>query len=800
MSSMSSEQKKNLIMISLFKTINNMNFFLISFHLSRLSIAKKLFIARAHVFMNFRRVKNCQYKYFEHVINFMQNIVKIIHRFFNLFSKLQMLVLKSFSSFAKENNVTMSFRETFRIRKKYVEIWLKFLIQNHSNYKAIFIDFEHFEQLFENDTIWDQFSNAEDSLKNDKTNIDKSNIVESDVESEKESELIEITCVFDLTINVAKLIHLKQQMKKIRLKINEMSFFMITFEFIFLNERDIFLHIERMTFFTLFSIDVATFNVSKQRSVSMLKYIHHLMRYKNQRFARHSQFRYWIFNIYMRNQICQINKWCIFRSKNKLIEFEELRELIAQNNNRLANIITKRIVNLREIRSYWMKCRFEFETMMKNLNCSHVFFICNAIDMQWHDFYKHMFDFELFQKNTNTKRERLSHRFLQKNSHIATKYFDRHFQLFFKHVLKKKFVVVNYWYRFKWQIRENDHVHDFFWFQNVLSFEQLEEFLFFWDFQATIINSAEEISFVFVHSCSKSFSQRNNILRELTKLLNRVQRHIKCFTAYCLRKIKDSKNAKIENSKSEPLKNSKILKFECRFHFSFSMKKIFAMIHIINSKWKSYDSSRNDSLLSIYNVIVFMNWLANIDFISCIDQHVVLEYIAKYYSKAKTKSLKLINVLREILSQISFFSKNLMLFLVIKMMNRLITKRDWFAQKICHHLLKRDLKQSSRIIQVINLFFIETQKRQFFLLEFENIKSDDIYLKKYCARLKKDVYLTLYEINKQYDWKNKVFRHKIRESKKILTLFSMYSCDFEHKFYEDYCKAKMMLHHSFVFI
>jgi hypothetical protein len=109
-------------MISLFEEINNMNLFLLSSHLSHLSIAKKLFIVRAHVFMNFRRVKNCQYKYSKHVINFMQNIVKIIHRLSSLFSKLQMLVLKSFFSFAKKSNVTMNFREIFRVRKKYVEI------------------------------------------------------------------------------------------------------------------------------------------------------------------------------------------------------------------------------------------------------------------------------------------------------------------------------------------------------------------------------------------------------------------------------------------------------------------------------------------------------------------------------------------------------------------------------------------------------------------------------------------------------------------------------------------------------
>jgi hypothetical protein len=77
-----------------------------------------------------------------------------------------------------------------------------------------------------------------------------------------------------------------------------------------------------------------------------------------------------------------------------------------------------------------MKCRFELEIMMKDLNCFHVFFICNAIDMQWHDFYKHMSDFELFQQDTNTKRKKLIHLFLQKNSYIATKYFDQRFQFF----------------------------------------------------------------------------------------------------------------------------------------------------------------------------------------------------------------------------------------------------------------------------------------------------------------------------------------------------------------------------------
>ncbi len=101
------------------------------------------------------------------------------------------------------------------------------------------------------------------------------------------------------------------------------------------------------------------------------------------------------------------------------------------------------------------------------------------------------------------------------------------------------------------------------------------------------------------------------------------------------------------------------------------------------------------------------------------------------------------------------------------------------------------------MIQTINLYSIKTSKRQLFMLEFDNIKSNDTYLKRYCARFKEYVELTLYEISKKYDWKSKVFHRKIRKTKKVLMLFSMYSVDSKHKFYEKYCRAKMMLHHFF---
>jgi hypothetical protein len=134
------KNEKNDDFVFLWKAFNDLNSQCLFFHLSHLFITEKLLIARAHVLMNYRRMKNCQYKYFEHVVNFMQNTIKIIHRFLSLSFELQVLILKFASRSTKENDAQRVFERTFRVRRKHVEIWLKFFIKHHSDYKTIELD------------------------------------------------------------------------------------------------------------------------------------------------------------------------------------------------------------------------------------------------------------------------------------------------------------------------------------------------------------------------------------------------------------------------------------------------------------------------------------------------------------------------------------------------------------------------------------------------------------------------------------------------------------------------------------
>jgi len=114
----------------------------------------------------------------------------------------------------------------------------------------------------------------------------------------KESIIIDITFISDLVTELFKLAQLQTELKQSQLAAaalhsQQTSFFMITLSFRFLNERDFSLHIACMIFSTLFSIKVIFFNSTHLYIVtSLVNYHNHLMKYKDDRFARHSQFRY----------------------------------------------------------------------------------------------------------------------------------------------------------------------------------------------------------------------------------------------------------------------------------------------------------------------------------------------------------------------------------------------------------------------------------------------------------------------------------------------------------------------------
>jgi hypothetical protein len=98
-------------------------------------------------------------------------------------------------------------------------------------------------------------------------------------------------------------------------------------------------------------------------------------------------------------------------------------------------------------------------------------------------------------------------------------------------ILKSKFNVVDYWFRYEWQHRGSSHVHVFFWIKDAPKVEDLklentesvEAFIRFWDPLISTHNPAVGEPKTAIHPYAQQHGTLNYSQWELAQLLNRVQ-------------------------------------------------------------------------------------------------------------------------------------------------------------------------------------------------------------------------------------------------------------------------------------
>ena len=225
-------------------------------------------------------------------------------------------------------------------------------------------------------------------------------------------------------------------------------------------------------------------------------------------------------------------------------------------------------------------------------------------------------------------------------------------------MLRKKFDVENNWFRFEWQSRDNNHIHEFLWIRDASDVEQLAEYLEFWNVIIIVINSDDDLFFATMHLFNRLYSEQINTLKQLTKFLNRMQHH-KCMIQYYQRRDKVIKE------------------IWCRFVFSWSEQKNSIIKNHSNLIYKTFQSARNDSQLSKYQITLNFAWLTNIDFVFYINKNSVIHYLVKYMFKKKKRFERLVDINKHVLQYL--FENNLMFIFIIWIYNNTIAERDWFV-------------------------------------------------------------------------------------------------------------------------
>ena len=282
-----------------------------------------------------------------------------------------------------------------------------------------------------------------------------------------------------------------------------------------------------------------------------------------------------------------------------------------------------------------------------------------------------------------------------------------------------------------------------------------------------------------VHPSSLLFDLQSNTKDHMTALLNRFQRHTICTTSYCLRKPKGQVGP------------DSIAK--CRFKFPRNLSLKAYVSTDRNGSHFLYEPARNDELLNSYNPLCTIAWGANTDMTPPTSADAVLRYIAKYCSKAETKSATYHTMLKNVMSHAS--ATHPLISITTKLLNSLLAERDWSAQEIAHLTLGLPLQDGSRTLISFDAR-LPSEQTVGFEVENEEVLTRKSPLERYMARnMEEWPQLTLWDMLRHFDFVK--MKRRPRAAARIVNLFPLYDSIATGEQYESYCRVKLMLDHPF---
>jgi len=123
--------------------------------LSPLEPIEEMLIACVHVSVSVYSVRGQQFRYRGHVVYFLRNVGKIYEELPLLPQDLDIVILRP-SSDGPE--IPQQFRKRFRVCRRVLEQWLRFLSVNHPGYAGFTLNMACLDQLPENGDILDKLS------------------------------------------------------------------------------------------------------------------------------------------------------------------------------------------------------------------------------------------------------------------------------------------------------------------------------------------------------------------------------------------------------------------------------------------------------------------------------------------------------------------------------------------------------------------------------------------------------------------------------------------------------------------
>lgn len=180
-------------------------------------------------------------------------------------------------------------------------------------------------------------------------------------------------------------------------------------------------------------------------------YFQYLMDYEDGRFANHKIFPYFAFNTVMRWEC--LSKGTVYMKDHPLMKkmnIEVLKDLIKEKPDFMKDIMIYGS-NIRGTREFWSSRSGELLAMSDSLRLPTIFFTVSAADMRWPRLKELIL--ERIQILSGSVTDKAYYQYVIDNPKTCCDYFYEIFTMFFEEIVLGAFEVVDYWYRYEWQVK-----------------------------------------------------------------------------------------------------------------------------------------------------------------------------------------------------------------------------------------------------------------------------------------------------------------------------------------------------------